>query len=344
MAKVFQVLTGDDTITGRSEVVTATAWSDNSTTMTTFFTSSTQSGSTGFYYLDLYDKDINSDSTAVPQFSVAYGHIDGSGSKKTTGGRAGDSSTKAIFSQYKQLLLQDGTSTWTTQADGTDRSVEHIYAINFNRARTKEALDPGNWELTLSSSIATKPAITLVDDSGDSSGTTGIAGKSYKVKSGSISAGRNSNQSDTTFGHFYPEQGAIILDAGMISSHSFGASAGVGPISGSDSTDFPYETAKLYNHIKSGANFKARNAQQLTSTYYFIRVKNQDFNFSNNPSFVTGSNGTLKHAAMQQNPQVYITTVGLYNNSNELLAVAKLSKPLLKNFSREALIKVKLEY
>jgi uncharacterized protein YebE (UPF0316 family) len=44
------------------------------------------------------------------------------------------------------------------------------------------------------------------------------------------------------------------------------------------------------------------------------------------------------------NPKAYITTVGMYNNNNELLAVAKLSKPLLKSFNREALIRIKLEY
>ena len=58
MAKIYQQFTGDDTITGQQEIVTSTAWSDNSATMATFFTSSTQSGSSGGYYLDLYDKDI----------------------------------------------------------------------------------------------------------------------------------------------------------------------------------------------------------------------------------------------------------------------------------------------
>ena len=47
---------------------------------------------------------------------------------------------------------------------------------------------------------------------------------------------------------------------------------------------------------------------------------------------------------MQNDPKVYVTTVGLYNDNNELLAVAKLSKPLLKSFSREAIIKVKLDF
>ena len=344
MAKIYQTFTSDDIITGRQEIVTATAWSDNSATMATFFTSSTQSGSSGDYYLNLYDKDINSDTTAISQFSIAYGSIDGSGSLKTTGGRDGDSPTKAIFSQYRQLLLEDGTSTWTTYDTlNNSRSVKEIYAINFNRARTKEALDPGNWELTLSSSLPDTPALHLIDDSADSTATTGIAGAAYKIISGSIGT-TGVFTDNTVYGTFYPEHGIMILDAGLISSSSLGIAAGVGRISGSNAMDYPAESAKLYNHIKGGASFKARNAQQLTSTYYFCRIKNKEYNYSNNPSFVTGSNGTLRHSIMRQNPQTYITSVGLYNNANELLAVAKLSKPLLKSFSREALIKVKLEY
>ena len=58
----------------------------------------------------------------------------------------------------------------------------------------------------------------------------------------------------------------------------------------------------------------------------------------------TASDGALVQPSFKSDPKTYITTVGLYNDSNELLAVAKLSKPILKSFSREAIIKVKLDY
>ena len=47
---------------------------------------------------------------------------------------------------------------------------------------------------------------------------------------------------------------------------------------------------------------------------------------------------------MNDNPRTYITTIGLYNDANELVAVAKMSQPLSKDFTKEALIKVKLDY
>jgi hypothetical protein len=89
---------------------------------------------------------------------------------------------------------------------------------------------------------------------------------------------------------------------------------------------------------------QARSAEQVKSTYYFVRVKNAEYNYSNNPTFVTGSLGQVAYSSFVTDPQTYITTVGLYNDRRELLAVAKLSQPLLKAFTREALIKVKLDF
>ena len=84
--------------------------------------------------------------------------------------------------------------------------------------------------------------------------------------------------------------------------------------------------------------------EDVTSTHYFVRVRNQEFNYSNNPTFTSGSNGTFRFSTMKDDPRVYITTVGLYDDSNQLLAVAKLSKPQLKSFAKELLVKVKLDY
>ena len=76
----------------------------------------------------------------------------------------------------------------------------------------------------------------------------------------------------------------------------------------------------------------------------FVRPQNSEFNYTTNPSFISGSTGEVLYSQFINNPQTYITTVGLYNDANELLAVAKLSKPLVKDFTKEALIRVKLDF
>ena len=103
-------------------------------------------------------------------------------------------------------------------------------------------------------------------------------------------------------------------------------------------------TFKFFDRIKQAGKFQARREEVVTSQHFFVRAPNQEFNFSSNPTFSTASDGSFTIGSYYKNPKTFITQVGLYNDANELLAVAKLSKPLLKSFSREALIKVKLDF
>ena len=118
---------------------------------------------------------------------------------------------------------------------------------------------------------------------------------------------------------------------------------------------------KLFYMLKSGSDIKSRSSELIPSKHYFIRVRNADFNYSNNPSYIFQNKearelatanglpleyftGRLRFDEFANDPRSYITTVGLYNDNNELVAVAKLSVPVLKSFDTETLIKVKLDF
>ena len=101
--------------------------------------------------------------------------------------------------------------------------------------------------------------------------------------------------------------------------------------------------------VFSGSGFNSRpftlNSQEnISSDFIFVRPRSSQFNYSQNPSFISGSTGEVLYSSFINNPQVYITTVGLYNDASELVAVAKLSRPLLKDFTKEALVRVKLDF
>lgn len=113
----------------------------------------------------------------------------------------------------------------------------------------------------------------------------------------------------------------------------------------------------VYNSIKSSSdNMRLRRSEYVPSRHYFVRVKNRDFNYTNNPTFtyqtattdtVTGEirqRGDIKQTEFLTDPKVYPTSVGLYNNNNELVAIAKLSRPAQKTFSNELLVKVRLDF
>lgn len=326
MAQIFKQFTANDILPADIQTVSSPVWSGNVNPLTTFYTSS--NSSSWEYYVPVYDKNPTSDDTAAVQFSVAYGHRLGSGS-------AGDSDivdntyntpSKAIYSQYRNLLLPPTQQAF--QIGGT--SVDDIFVVNINRARIKQKLDPGNWELRLKGSVTT---MKLIDGSGAGENPSiNEAGRIFNIYSGSGAV----TASNTVYGLAYPDLGILIISTAVSESAGF-------TVTRTTSTAAT-NSINFVKAISSSAYFAARTEEKVTSNHYFVRITNSEFNYSNNPTFVTGSAGTFKWSAMLRNPQVYLTTIGLYDNSNRLLAVAKLSRPLLKTFNREALIKVKIDY
>jgi len=333
----------EDVVTNVKETVTAGLWSDNLGSLTTFFTASDQTVSQRRYYSDIYQLDPASDGAAV-QFSVAYGHAEGSGSSNL--GTQQTPASKAIYSQYRNLLLEPGDNQFTTAASG---STESVYVLNVKRNRVKERLDEGNFELPLVSiaSRATNATgsvtvgstvVTLIDDSSVSQPVIGSSGRVYNIVSGSLTAGVFNPSAPEYYGKFYPDHGVMILDGNVLDQQLAFTTNLTSDSEGNN------HFALFHSVSGSAQGFLARNSQKITSTHYFVRVKNGQYNFSNNPTFTTGSDGIIAESTFIGDPKTYITTIGLYNNRQELLAVAKLSKPLLKSFSREALIRVKLDY
>ena len=328
----------DDIITDISEIQTAPIWTDNTATLSGFFTSSTQSGSSNVTsYLDVLNGTAASSTT---QFSITYGHYAGSGSADYDNtSKPGVSPSRAIYGQYANLLLADGTDKFTLGGS----EVDDILVININRARFKEQLDPGNWQLNLDGNGKQDSDILhLVDSSDSATSTINEAGRVYDVVSGSITSGPYSTAASHSFGKVFVDQGIIVLNPTKLGNATTYVRAAA-------ANTFGNNVASFLNTITGSANtatpkFTARNKEEVKSTHYFVRVKNQAYNYSDNPTFVTGSDATLRYADFKNNPNTYITAIGMYDGSDNCLAIAKLSKPLLKSFSREALIKVKLEY
>jgi hypothetical protein len=343
----------NDVISNQTETVTAGLWSDNVASLTTYFTSSVQTTSQRRYYVDVLQANPTTDGAAT-QFSLAFGHALGSGSDSQ--GQLNDSPSKAVYSQYKQLLLNPTDTRFTTAGSG---STDYIYVVNFKRNLVKERLDAGNFELPLISintratnatgSVTVGSVVyTLIDDSSIAPATLVGAGKVYNIVSGSINSGVYNSTAPVYYGLVYPDYGTLILDGKMLD-QQLGFKTNL-------SSSVEGNNHFIMHHSISGSSlvintetsdyygFQARNSEKITSTHYFVRIKNAEYNFSNNPSYVTGSVGQLSQTSFIGDPKTYITTVGLYNDRQELLAVAKLSQPLLKSFQREALIRVKLDY
>lgn len=323
-----------------SDSIVSTLWSTGSPTLTQFYTSSIQSaGSSGNYYLSIYQT-ASTETTSTTQFDIAYCDNIGSGSELYNVVVPENSPTKTIYGQYRTLILEDENSSFVFGIGNNVMTGSHFWAINFERARYKESLFPGSLNLTLTGNGGT---IQLTDNSNDVLVNSFIgASRVFQLISGSNgTAGSLPNSGyvagSGSYGLVFPDLGLILLNPYAVSQ-----SIHVAPSRSSNADGL--NNATLYNAINSGASFTINSQETITSDFIFIRSRNSEFNYSENPSFISGSTGEVIYSSFINNPQTYVTTVGLYNDSNELVAVAKLSRPLTKDFTKESLIRVKLDF
>jgi hypothetical protein len=346
-----------DKVNAKIEVVTTGLWSSDSGSLMSFFTASSQTEAvSGKYYYNVYQTDpIDTDIEEV-QFAVAYGHVDGSGSVTLDIDPNGLLPTKATYAQYKSMLLDPTLAKFQFEnsvAAATDSN--DIYIINVARARYRESMDAGNWSLKVSGSNG---LFTFIDNSGKKFGDSyGLSGNVFKVVSGSLNLGTQNeatikNTTDPTsgqgYGLFYPERGIIILNptaVGNVVGNVFNeAFQTVGTLTPSYSTAADQENHKrLYHAIRAGKDFDARRTENVSTQHFFVRATNREFNYSNNPTYLD-ADGFFTEPTFETDPQTFITTIGLLNDANECVAVAKTSQPIVKSFDKEVLIKVKLSF
>ena len=335
----------NDVVENQRTKISSGIFSGGSGTLQTFFSTSTQ-GVASASYVDVYHQDPNVTSTSGTseiQFAIGYANINGSGSAgNVTKLNAGGRQTAAMYRQFRNIILPPLTEkfTFTGASSGSD----DFYFISFQRARMREKIDPGNWEIHLSGSGAGSP-IKLIDDSGATDvATVNEGGRVFNVISGSIESGTAvtyktaAQQEGGSWGTFYPDLGVILLHPSIMEA------SGTLVTTGRSADTFDNNPSKFFNSLGSGSKFQVRREEEISSTNYFCRVNNKKYNFSANPTFSTASDGSFTQKTFFNDPKTFITQVGLYNDDNELLAVAKLSKPLLNSYSREAIIKVKLDF
>jgi hypothetical protein len=245
-----------------------------------------------------------------------------------------------VYGQYRNLVY--GTETDNFSFDNGQNTAEQIYVINISRARYKQSIQPGSLNLYLAyPSASVTNSIQLTDDSNTTSLTRFIGeNRVFYIISGSNGNAYTSSAATTYYGMMLPDLGVIILDASGSLSGKYFATASLA------TSSIQNNHFKMVAAIGSGSNyggFSLRSQETVSSRFFFTRIKNSEFNYTTNPSIID-ANGNLLYNTLIDNPQTYITTVGMYNDNNELLAVAKLSKPLVKDFTKEALVRIKLDY
>jgi hypothetical protein len=337
-------------------------WSLTGSTGTPSFGTSVYDVRRTMYYVNVYPDNtffLNND----PYFAITYGNIAGelgSGSFALESGSIQASPTKAIYTQYKNILLgsADLDGMFTMQSGSTTVSAEDIWVISFSAFKMKDKIDEGLIELSFSGSSG---SFSFIDNSQYLSQTQTV----YQLIEGTL-VSPPSVPTYEGLGLFYPSNGILVLNAALLARKlGISSTVGVNPGSGGPGTDgswiynpglestssFTYNHKTLVESMKLAlSTINVRKSEFVPSRHYFIRVKNRDFNYSNNPTYVydgtdgVHAKGTIRNADFVSDPKTYVTTVGLYNDNNELVAAAKLSRPAVKSFDSELLLKIRLDF
>ena len=250
---------------------------------------------------------ISSTNASNPiEFSISYAHKNGADSSEISDGV---NASQINYKRYQNLILGSLLDHFTFG----ETNVDDFFIINLQRSNYKEKIRLGSFSITINGT-------TIIDNtSEDETFITTEAGRAYNLTN-------NIGEWDgnTSYGWLLPDIGIILLNSGVVT--------------------IDYPTTRPEVTLRSNiTSFTLTAEESISSIYAFIRAGNKEFNYTENPSF-TDEEGEVLIPYFINNPQTYITSVGFYNDNNELLAVAKLSKPLPKNFTKEALIRAKIVY
>ena len=357
----YKLFTSEDVISV-AKTKTYPLWSDSpldpdtlgEAVLTSFFTSSAVTSSwDSNYFWDVYAERVDPttnpsvvsyNQNADPQFSIAVGTTASIQLYTVDDVNRYSYPSNAVYRQFANILTQQGSTAVLTTNNGNPIPIAYFVAVS--RDRLKDSIDPSTWKFTLSGSGANRISLAAASTTAINQSTPIdiiLSGSSYIP--------------GNTFGIFYPTKGVLALDANKLYSGNVLLLNPSGALSQSiadqsDVTSFGYKPSlglnNFFQSIKNGAFFQARSLETVQATHYFVRVKNNEFNSSENPTWKSGSNNEINPTFIT-NPTTFITTVGLYDGNDpqtpgKLVAVAKLSKPLIKSTDSEALIRIRLDF
>jgi hypothetical protein len=326
--------------------------------LNTFHTASNTDNS--HYYLRVLSAPENEKNSNF-MFDIMYAHISGSGSKYNHDNFTVTYPAKTIYRNYLMEYFDkiDGKIPFKNGKNG-----DYFYAINFNTELYPEMIDPGNIQIHLAP-ITSNPnqlyntgsnfypntssniMYSLIDDSNDTTGLRTLENdikEYYYLVSGSLNDGIYGESSDDAWGIIFPRKGIIILD-GVVLDQSCSLNTVTASIAGDNIRKFFMTISGSCNTTDNRSitgSWYARASEEVVTQTYFCRINQNEFNYSNNYTYVSGSNNLLKYPYFMDSPISYITSVGLYNDNYELIAIGKLPKPILKKSNEEHIIQVRL--
>jgi hypothetical protein len=310
------------------------------------YNSSSGQGFNSNYYYNVYQEQVDAGPTTTynlnskPVFSLAIGTTGSTALFNTDDTLRYTYPSWAVYRQFANILLSGGsTAKFTTITDA--REIGIAYIISVARDRMKDGVDKNNWELRLTGSAALTMKLIAAPATSINQTVFDVYSGSLNLSAATPTASYEANTAGTSgsYGLFYADKGIFILDAAKLHdkiqflAHPGTAATGTYIADSSDALSAGYQPwiglNSFFASVSGGNYFAARSTENIQATHYFVRAQNFEFNSSENPT--------------------WRSSVGLYDGDDanvpgNLVAVAKLSKPLLKSLDSEALIRIRLDF
>lgn len=278
-----------------------------------------------------------------------------------------------IYKQYAHYLLGNSDSAFHVPYESTsaDDRIDYALFVNFKRLFVRDGLDKEQFSIKIHKSLDEAASVTNNISGSISSDSTDFklysdVGSTSNLNVSPVSGHIGSivtDGSDTKVGLIFYNKGIIVLDAEQVFTSTDHI---VGPISSvnSDNNEVDFDNDFIPNfwisgsidniidHISDtrfGRDNKSAigfiNQTSINSTIHFCRVGPNDANFSTNPTYIDEDGNIRCIQEKGDDPFTYVTTIGLYGaKDDELLAVAKTSRPIEKNPEVDLSISVRLDY
>lgn len=330
---IFTAIT-DESIEIQNRIKITPAWNNGDTILASLHTSSQVEPNYKDYSLNVYSYD--SCSIETKQFTIEYGHKNGYGT--TYDYITQKTETKAIYKKYENLL-----------EDSNSFSYRHLFAIKFNDIiETQDELYGEYFSLKLANPYTSSNYSSLInyDFFASQSSYEYEQHNIVTLVSGSLENGiYYENGNPLIFGKLYTNQSIVILDAEKLNEYINLQIQETPDLNESNTEKLYLSISSSINNMNTGlysywslVNFKRTN----TVLNIPLLIPATSFNYSTNPSFYNDM-GKIKTAEFVNSPTTYFTTLGLYNNKYELLAVAKFSRPFKKTFTEQYVFDINLE-
>lgn len=304
----------------------------------------------GNYYYNIYSEPSATNLNAPLQFSLAFGTLSPIKFQSSDVDYEYTYPSYAVYRQFANILLNEGSNkNFTYKSASKDTTIEAAYFVSIARDRLRFSMDKDSFQLNISSSYNSSYSNSTVGNIIISSSKTDTS--PFLMTLGTSSGYTGVIGSSSLFGHpvglAFPEYGVLVLDAYAITNLIGSASAFnilnymTGSATSSYSAKIPLDN--IYNLIYKGNYFQARSAEIVNSTYYYCKAGIDDFNYSTNPTWISGSTNEIL-PSLVNDKKTYISGIGLYDDDHRLIATAKLSRPLEKDDTKELNISIRLDF